>query len=84
MNPNNPPAFPNVGDNSAGHEIYDGMSLRDYFAAACDVKAYNPVDTFVTKHNRQPTIEELSQHLAFIRYTEADAMLIERAKQQTT
>ena len=29
--PNNGgPAFPNKGDNTPGHEIYDGMSLRAY------------------------------------------------------
>lgn len=27
------PAFPNQGDNTPGYEIYDGMTLRDYFAA---------------------------------------------------
>lgn len=28
----NIPAFPNKGDNTPGYEIYDGMTLRDYFA----------------------------------------------------
>jgi hypothetical protein len=26
------PAFPNRGDNTPANQIYDGMSLRDYFA----------------------------------------------------
>ena len=27
------PAFPNQQDNTPGHEIYPGMTLRDYYKA---------------------------------------------------
>ena len=40
--PNNGgPAFPNKGDNTPGHEIYDGMSLRAYFAGQVVAEIYS-------------------------------------------
>lgn len=57
-----------------------GMTLRDYFAAKCNIEVYAPVDTFYRKHGRNPTGNELAIWIAEMRFIEADAMLAERAK----
>lgn len=63
---------------SPDHEMFmvtGGVSLRDYFAAKCDVAAYGPADAFARKYGRRPIMEELAEYIAGIRYIEADAML---------
>ncbi|MDQ0124666.1 hypothetical protein J2W17_003620 [Pseudomonas lini] len=56
-------------------DAFLGMSLRDFFAAKCDIKVYAPVDSFYRKHGRHPTINELAAWIAEVRFIEADAML---------
>jgi hypothetical protein len=62
--PINPSAFP-IPDGSLG----DGMSLRDYFAAAA-----------LTGLLANPEFEDTAHDTAKIAYQQADAMLLERAK----
>jgi len=76
------PAFPvtpdnDVRTNGAGGT---GMTLRDYFAAKCDVSVYAPVDSFHRKHGRNPTGNELAAWIAEVRFIEADAMLAARGE----
>lgn len=55
-----------------------GMTLRDYFAAKCDVSFYAPSETLERQMGRNPTIGEMADYIASIRYIEADAMLAQR------
>lgn len=57
-----------------GHHS-EGMSLRDYFAGQCDTEVYTPIETYERAKGRKPTIEELAEYIAQIRYYEADAMI---------
>lgn len=74
---NGGPAFPTESAHQASGSTwhYEGMTLLDYFATKCDVGAYNPADAFFLNHNRKPTISELADYIAEIRYIEARAML---------
>lgn len=56
-----------------------GMSLRDYFAAKCDVSQYAPGDLFYRTYSRNPDATERAKLIAEIRYIEADAMLAARS-----
>ena len=90
------PAFPHIADipivdaegavRAWSSEYADackpGMSLRDYFAAKADVAAYNPTQSFRMAHKKLPTIDELADYIATIRFIEADAMLSARQPQQ--
>jgi hypothetical protein len=69
-------AFPNRGDNSPGCEIYDGMTLRDYFAgqALASVKA---PDILVGIPETERVLERHARRM----YRMADAMLKERAQE---
>lgn len=67
-------AFPSA---SCG-DFREGMTLRDYFAAQCEVMAYRPLETFKAEHGRQPTVTELAKYIAEIRFIEADAMIAAR------
>ncbi len=58
-----------------GRQSVMGMSLRDYFAAKCDIEVYAPVDSLYRKHGRNPTVNELAAWIAEVRFIEADAML---------
>lgn len=58
-----------------------GMSLRDYFAAKCDVSQYGPGDVFWRTYGRNPSVAERAELIAEIRYIEADAMLAARGAQ---
>lgn len=72
-------AFPsNEMDQSEPERVYafrTGMTLRDYFASHADVEVYLPVETFEDYYGRKPSIGELAEHIAKIRFAEADAML---------
>lgn len=61
-------------------EVSHGMSLRDYFAAKCNVEVYVPVDVFYRTYGRNPDASELAKLIAEIRYIEADAMLAARGE----
>lgn len=76
------PAFPTAnvvinGESATdGVETYGpGMTLREYFASQADVSVYQPVDTLTSKLQRKPTVGELAQYIADIRFIEADAMI---------
>lgn len=60
-------------------DVSHGMSLRDYFAAKCDISVYAPVDSLYRKHGRNPTVNELAAWIAEVRFIEADAMLAARS-----
>lgn len=68
-------AFPNQGDNTPSHENYDGMDLRDYFAA----KAMQG-DMSASEMSLSVTDDQL-QKLSELYYRVADAMLKERSNQ---
>lgn len=67
--PENPPAFPTDAQRSLKHDHYEGMTLRDYFAA----KAMQALV------RDEPAASDFSP-LAKISYTVADAMLMARQK----
>ena len=75
----NPTAFPIHG---LHHDSdFNGMSLRDYFAAHCDVSQYEPLKTLERMHGTgNVTINMLASYIAEIRSIESGAMLAERAK----
>ncbi len=65
------PAFPAWGD--AGDHIYDGMTLRDYFAAKA-------MQSLMHTQYVDMTYEGEPAAMAFEAYRLADAMLVERSK----
>lgn len=73
------PAFPIVHPDGKGVQYY-GMTLRDYFAAKCDVEVYTPFRNLSASLGRNPTVGEQAEYIASVRYIEADAMIAERAK----
>lgn len=91
---NDTPAFPSPGvviDNYSAQQqqgAYEGMSLRDYFAAkfaAAQAVATSADRDFIRPDNRYPQLAESSEHtvakeIARVSYALADAMLAERAK----
>lgn len=60
---------------------FNGLSVRDYFAAKADVSIYGPADALTTKLGRLPTMKELAEYVAQLRWLEADAMLAARGAQ---
>jgi hypothetical protein len=76
-NRNGGPAFPRASNRPYGDHGYDGMTLRDYFAAkalpAALAEFYAPPN-----HSREVWMDhdDLAQHV----YSVADAMLKARAK----
>jgi hypothetical protein len=71
------PAFP-LDSNQYGAVL--GMSLRDYFAAKASIEAYAPVDTLYRKLGRNPTVNELAEWIADVRYIEAAFMIARRSQ----
>jgi len=72
---NNPPAFPVIFEHTDCTSEQEGMSLRDYFAAAAmqgDLAGFGPYYDWTS-----PT-----KKLAQLYYAMADAMLAERAKEK--
>lgn len=76
--PENPSAFPCIGEGPNAPHFAEGMTLRDYFAGQVDVQAYDPVATLKDAKGRLPTIDELAEYIAGIRMAEACAMLAAR------
>ena len=81
------PAFPlheamsmEPGNVDEHKRLMAGMSLRDYFAAKCDIDVYAPVDSLYRELGRNPTVNEMADWIADVRFIEADAMLKRRAK----
>ncbi len=77
--PKNPPAFPSsCTADGYSPNVAEGMTLRDYFAARADVPWAALMETY--QLNKQvgcnpPTVQELLEYRAEIKYIEADAML---------
>lgn len=63
---------------SAKRNAQTGMNLRDFFAAKTDISIYAPVDSLYRKFGRNPTVNELAEWIAEVRYIEADFMLAAR------
>ena len=77
----NPPAFPSGwagdGENKFGREaMWDGMSLRDYFAAQLSANLFNGREYTVGKGGFNPGVYEAVAREA---YRFADAMLAARS-----
>lgn len=51
------------------------MDLREYFAAHVDVAVYEPKDLYCAVEGHDPTVAELADFIAFLRTTEADAIM---------
>ena len=65
---------------SENNREWYGMSLRDYFAAKCDIEVYAPADSLYRKLGRNPTVNELAAWIAEVRFIEADAVLAARSQ----
>jgi hypothetical protein len=65
------PAFPNKGDNSPENDYYDGMSLRDYFAAKA-------MEGIIASYSGQDIPLPNCEHTAMEAFEYADAMLSAR------
>lgn len=63
------PAYPNSGDNTPDNKIYDGMTLRDYFAGQV-----------LVSYGKAKNLEITYERIAFECYQYADAMIKERIK----
>lgn len=76
--PENPPAFPGLrSDGDKSLSTYEGMDLRDYFAAKCLEGFFSQPDTPLPPGQ---TIEQVRQTACASWYAWADAMLLERGK----
>lgn len=74
------PAFPtNPLINSFGIKS-DGMSLLDYFAASVDIPWNAVIETLRLIGEEIPTVDRVCEYRAVMRYCEARAMLVQRAK----
>ena len=70
------PAFPNQQDNTPGHQIYDGMSLRDWLAGQA-LAGSNWTQWRVHMPGAGPHVKrDISENC----YALADAMLAERGR----
>ena len=72
-------AFPNKGDNSAGFQYYDGMLLRDYFAA----KAMQGLLAHGVRRDFSLDDRDVQKIEVRLYYQMADAMLAEREKNES-
>lgn len=72
------PTSPNKEDPVWAAARDGGMTLRDYFAAKADVSIYTPLANIRSKLKRDPTIQELADYVAELRFIEASAMLAAR------
>jgi len=66
------PAF---GHGDPTHGGAHGISLREYFAANADVPWNSVMETLRINGNASPTIQEVVDFRARIKFREADAML---------
>ena len=73
----NEPAFPNEGFNGWG-EPFQGMSLRDYFAAKAMQVLMTETDGINDDKPGSPRLQ--SSEVAELAYEQADAMLQEKVK----
>lgn len=52
-----------------------GLSIRDYFAIHADVPWNAVIETLSLQGRSRPTIQEMSEYRAKLKYAESDAML---------
>lgn len=76
------PAFPKAGlDNwEKAKSVQIGMSLRDYFAAQADIPWEAVIEILANKDNQRPTVSDVVNMRAAMKYLEADAMLKARGQ----
>ena len=74
------PAFPMCMPTSIGTGVVYGMTLHDYFAAHANPALYKPLETLTAKLGRHPSVGELADYIANLRFIEAGAMLKEKNK----
>lgn len=71
------PAFPcetlGVDEHGSYRKPYEGMTLRDYFAAKA-------MQLFIHREEWQSTVGNVSEEVAFNAYAMADAMMEERRR----
>lgn len=75
--PENPPAFPfkpEYNDNGAS-QVYEGMTLRDYFAAHCPMTIVEFGHGLEAIGHEDASADQMLTAFARIRYNYADAML---------
>lgn len=70
-------AFPCEGGTDSGLHPDAGMSLRDYFAANADIPWNAVIQTLAIQGYSSPTIEQIINYRAKVKYLEADAMIKE-------
>lgn len=58
-----------------------GMSLRDWFATHADVPWNAAIETLSLRGCSHPTVKQLAEYRAQLKYIEADAMLAARTKE---
>jgi hypothetical protein len=58
-----------------------GMDLRDYFAIHADVPWNAVIETLSIRGVSIPTVQQLAEQRAAMKYVEADAMLAARKKE---
>lgn len=81
MSDRNVLAFPTtIYNHGDGMYASEGMTLRDYFASKVDVSIYTPLEILATKLGRDPTVTEMAEYIAIIRFIESKAML--KAREQ--
>ena len=77
------PAFPSglvdpsIPENAL-QSLHSGASLRDYFAAHANPELYKPLEILTAKLKRHPSVGELANYIANLRFIEAEAMLKKR------
>ncbi|MNL49700.1 hypothetical protein D3C87_1726580 [compost metagenome] len=57
------------------------MNLRDYFAIHADVPWNAVIETLSLRGVTSPTVKQMAEYRAQLKYCEADAMLAERKKE---
>jgi hypothetical protein len=70
-------------DEATGHYIqyaHDGMTLRQYYAAHCNLGVNDAVDWLVSTGNEIPTGLQIFEALAVLKFMYADAMILEQNK----
>ncbi|MDE3791732.1 hypothetical protein I7G86_13925 [Sinorhizobium meliloti] len=61
-----------------GNYEQDGMSLRDWFASQADIPWNAVIETLSIKGIEMPTVKQMAEYRALMKYAEADAMIAAR------
>jgi len=57
---------------------YKGITVRDWFAGQADVPWNAVIETLSIKGIENPTVKQMAEYRALMKYAEADAMLAAR------